>query len=136
MPVAIAGLLYCIFKSACIRNGELDLLWLWILCGLPFGIHRMCVWIVPGGSSLGGGAALFALNFIIGGLIGGFVLVWRLLGKRPLRRWKTDIHGPMEKPPAFPQPANIVSHSSASVTVYSHSHSACYGEYPSYPVRS
>ena len=61
------------------RHGELDLLWLWILCGLPFGIHRMCVWIVPGGSSLGGGAALFALNFIIGGLIGGFVLVWRLL---------------------------------------------------------
>src|SRR5699024_301703 len=38
LPVAIAGLLYCIFKSACIRNGELDLLWLWILCGLPFGI--------------------------------------------------------------------------------------------------
>lgn len=79
LPVAIAGMLYCIFKSACIRNGELDLLWLWILCGLPFGIHRMCVWIVPGGGSLGGGAALFALNFIIGGLIGGFVLVWRLL---------------------------------------------------------
>ena len=24
LPVAIAGLLYCIFKSACIRNGELD----------------------------------------------------------------------------------------------------------------
>ena len=46
---------------------------------VAIGIHRMCVWIVPGGSSLGGGAALFALNFIIGGLIGGFVLVWRLL---------------------------------------------------------
>ncbi len=61
-------------EGSFIRNGELDLLWLWILCGLPFGIHRMCVWIVPGG-----GAALFALNFIIGGLIGGFVLVWRLL---------------------------------------------------------
>ena len=41
LPVAIAGLLYCIFKSACMRDGELDLLWLWILCGLPFGIHRM-----------------------------------------------------------------------------------------------
>ena len=79
LPVAIAGLLYCIFKSACMRDEELDLLRLWILCGLPFGIHRMCVWIVPGGGSLGGGAALFALNFIIGGLIGGFVLVWRLL---------------------------------------------------------
>lgn len=74
LPVAAALLLYCIFKSACMKGGELDYVWLWILCGLPFGIHRMCVWIVPGG-----GAALFALNFIIGGLIGGFVLVWRLL---------------------------------------------------------
>ena len=91
LPVAIAGLLYCIFKSACIRNGELDLLWLWILCGLPFGIHRMYVWIVPGGSSLGGGAALFALNFIIGGLIGGFVLVGRSAdGKQTFTaRWKS-----------------------------------------------
>ena len=34
----------------------------------------MCVWIVPGG-----GAALFVLNFVIGGIIGDFVLVWRLL---------------------------------------------------------
>ena len=50
-----------------------------LLCGLPFGIHRMCVWIVPGGGSLGGGIALFALNFIIGGVIGGFVLAWRLI---------------------------------------------------------
>ena len=28
---------------------------------------------------LGGSIALFALNFIIGGVIGGFVLMWRLL---------------------------------------------------------
>ena len=70
LPVAIAGLLYCIFKSACMRDGELDFFWLWILCGLPFGIHRMCVWIVPGGGSLGGGAALFVLNFVIGGSVG------------------------------------------------------------------
>ena len=59
--------------------------------------------------------------------------LWKC-GKRPLRRWKTDSHGPMEKPPAFPQPANIVSHSSASMTVYAHSHSAYYGEYPSRPI--
>ena len=39
----------------------------------------MCLWIVPGGGSLGGGIALFALNFIIGGVIGGFILAWRLI---------------------------------------------------------
>lgn len=29
--------------------------------------------------SMGGGIALFALNFIIGGVIGGFILAWRLI---------------------------------------------------------
>ena len=60
LPVTVALILYCIFKSACVKNGEVDYVWLWILCGLPFGLHRMCLWIVPGGGSLGGGIALFA----------------------------------------------------------------------------
>ena len=32
-----------------------------------------------GGGALGGGIALFLLNFVFAGLIGGCVLVWRLL---------------------------------------------------------
>ena len=32
-----------------------------------------------GRSSLGGGIALFVLNFILAGIIGGFVLAWRLI---------------------------------------------------------
>lgn len=79
LPVAVALLLYCIFKSACMNGGELDYVWLWILCGLLFGLHRMCLWIIPDSGSLGGGIALFALNFIIGGVIGSFVLIWRLI---------------------------------------------------------
>lgn len=79
VPVAGAALLVCIFKSACVRDGTVDYLWLWILCGLPFGLHWMWLWFVPGSSSMGGGIALFALNFIIGGIIGGFILVWRLI---------------------------------------------------------
>ena len=78
LPVAVAALLYCIFKSACTKDGVTDYVWLFILCGLPFGIPRMFAWIVPGGS-LGTALPLFLLNFIIGGVIGGFVLVWRLL---------------------------------------------------------
>ena len=77
LPVTMALILYCIFKSACMKNGELDYVWLWILCGLPFGLHRMCLWIVPGGGDLGGSIALFALNFIIGGVIG--FATWGLL---------------------------------------------------------
>lgn len=79
VPVTSTALLVCIFKSACMKDGAIDYLWLWILCGLPFGLHRMWLWIAPGSGSMGGGVALFALNFIIGGIIGGFILVWRLI---------------------------------------------------------
>ncbi len=79
IPVVSVALLVCIFKSACMKDGAVDYLWLWILCGLPFGLHRMWLWFVPGSSSMGSGIALFALDFIIGGVIGGFVLAWRLI---------------------------------------------------------
>lgn len=79
IPVVSVALLVCIFKSACVKDGTIDYLWLWILCGLPFGLHRMWLWFVPGRSSMGGGVALFALNIIIGGFIGGFILTWRLI---------------------------------------------------------
>ena len=35
LPVAVAALLYCIFKSACTKDGVTDYVWLFILCGLP-----------------------------------------------------------------------------------------------------
>ena len=79
IPVTAAVLLFFIFRSACIKDGSVDYFLLWLLCGLPFGIHRMFLWIIPGGRSFGGSIAVFALNLLIGAVIGGIVLVWRLL---------------------------------------------------------
>lgn len=79
LPITAAVLLFFIFKSACTKDGSVDYFLLWLLCGLPFGIHRMFLWIIPGGRSFGGGITVFVLNFLIGAVIGGFVLVWRLL---------------------------------------------------------
>lgn len=79
LPAAAAMLLICFFKSACTKDGILDYVWLWILCGLPFSLHQMFLWIIPVGRSFGGGIATFVFNFIIGGVIGGFLLVWHLL---------------------------------------------------------
>lgn len=75
----MALILYCVFKSACKKNGEIDYIWLWILYDLLFDLHRIRLWSMPGGNFLGGGIALFALNFIIGGAIGVFALAWRLI---------------------------------------------------------
>ena len=79
LPVAATAILFFIFKSACTKDGLTDYFMLWLLCGLPFGIHRMFLWIIPGGRSFGGSIAVFALNILLGAVIGGIVLIWRLV---------------------------------------------------------
>ena len=41
----------------------------------PFGIGKMCVWMVPGGFDLRGTLAVWTMNLLIGGLIGSIVLL-------------------------------------------------------------
>lgn len=79
LPVAVTAMLFFIFKSACTKDGITDYFMLWLLCGLPFGIHRMFLWIIPNGRSFGGSIAVFALNILLGAVIGGIVLIWRLV---------------------------------------------------------
>lgn len=79
LPTAVTFLLVYIFQSSCMRDGELDYMWLWVLCGTPFGFHTMCLLIIHGGNSFGGGIAFAAFGLVISGIIGCFVLVWRLL---------------------------------------------------------
>lgn len=114
LPVASAVLLYCIFRSACVKNGELDYLWLWILCGLPFGIWRLR----PCLAAAGGGVvcAADAVPPADGGLC---VYHHRGLGPRygnmENGRFADGkaIHPLMEKDRPFPQDGKPLSHSAA-----------------------
>ena len=76
LPVAVTAKLFFIFKSAYTKDGITDYFMLWLLCGMPFGIHRMFIWIIPGGRSFGGIIAVFALSILLGAIIGGIVIVW------------------------------------------------------------
>lgn len=79
LTLVIALFLFLIFKSVFTKNGETEYFYVWLCCGIPFGIRRMFLWLVPHGYDLGGSVGIIALNFILGGLIGGVILIWRLL---------------------------------------------------------
>ena len=79
IPVVSVLVLFLIFKSMFTRNGETDYFYVWLCCGIPFGIRRMFMWIVPHGYDIGGTLGIIALNFIVGGLIGIVILFFRLL---------------------------------------------------------
>lgn len=49
----------------------------WILAGAPFGVSKMRAYILPHGLGISGSLGVLAVNLLIGGLIGGFVLIMR-----------------------------------------------------------
>lgn len=79
LTVLIAGVLIYWATLVFTKDGKTDYFLVWLICGIPFGIRRMFVWLVPFGHDFAATVGIFALNFIVGGLIGGIILIWRLL---------------------------------------------------------
>lgn len=78
-PLALIGLLLLLFKPLYIREGVINYLYMWILVGIPFGMRKMCMWLIPWNYGISGTVGIVALNFIIGGLIGGGVVMVRII---------------------------------------------------------
>lgn len=55
-------------------SGTTELFWFLFLAGLPFGIHKMCVILIPKGMDIGGTVGMAALSVIIGGLDGSIMI--------------------------------------------------------------
>lgn len=73
----VLWMLTCFY--VCKSKEGFDYLLYWILCGFPFGIGKMCLILIPRNFGIAGGIGVLALNGIIGGIIGGFVLIFKVI---------------------------------------------------------
>ncbi len=79
VPVGGAVFLAAVFYPLCMENGQCDYLKLWMFVGIPYGIHRMFLWVIPKGFDIGGTVGVLVLNLLVGGVIGGIILTVRLV---------------------------------------------------------
>lgn len=77
LPIVIALLLFSIFSRIFTENGVRDYFLIWLACGVPFGIGKMFT-LIPIGFGIARTVGVVALNIVLGGLIGGVILIWRL----------------------------------------------------------
>ena len=75
LPLVLAAALVFLFRPVYMSEGGINYLLLWICVGLPFGVRRMFLWLVPHRFDLAGTVGVFVLNIIVGGIIGGFALI-------------------------------------------------------------
>ena len=79
IPILFAILLYSMFINLCTDSaGTVDYVKLFILCGIPFGIRFMFTLPVFIGNP-GVGIFMTVANIAIGAVIGGIILIWKLL---------------------------------------------------------
>jgi len=79
LPIGLAACLAAFLKPIYMADGVCDYFLMWICVGLPFGLRRMSLWLVPSGYGISGSVGVFALNLIVGGLIGGLAFFVGLL---------------------------------------------------------
>lgn len=77
-PLLVAAVFALLFRSLYEQNGVVDLPLAWILIGIPFGIRQVGLWFLPRQRDLSGTLGVFALSILLGGVLGGFVLVYRV----------------------------------------------------------
>ena len=80
LPVCIAASLAVLFRPIYYKDNQLNILLMWICIGIPYGIRRMFLWLVPHKYDLAGTVGVVALDVVLGGIIGGFALIFQILG--------------------------------------------------------
>ena len=80
LPLLLIGVWVITCYPVCNKPDGFDLFLFWVLVGFPFGLRKMCMFLIPVNFGISGGIGVLALNLIIGGLIGGIVLVFKLIG--------------------------------------------------------
>lgn len=74
LPLAFMAFWLWMVKTAMEVGGNADLFMFLFLAGLPFGIHKMCVILIPKGMDTGGTVGMAALSVVAGGLLGSLMI--------------------------------------------------------------
>lgn len=79
IPLSVMALWMITCYPVCNKAEGFDYFLYWIMVGCPYGIRKMCMFLIPRNFGIAGSMGVLALNCIVGGLIGGIVLIIRVI---------------------------------------------------------
>lgn len=78
-PLSVMVLWMITCYPVCNKAEGFDYFLYWVMVGCPYGIRKMCMFLIPRNFGIAGSMGVFALNCIVGGLIGGFVVLIKII---------------------------------------------------------
>lgn len=79
VPATLITVWMLIYYPICNKTEGFDWFLYWNIVGWPLGVRRMCFWLIPKNFGISGSIGILALNCILGGLIGGIVLIVKII---------------------------------------------------------
>ena len=79
LPLIAIGLWLAVCIPIASRPEGINYFLFWVIAGFPFGIRFMCLKLIPKGYGISGAVGVFALNLVIGSLIGGAILMMKIV---------------------------------------------------------
>ena len=79
VPTLILGLWILTCYPVCKKADGFDYFLFWIMVGFPYGIRKMCMFLIPKNFGIAGNIGVLAFNGIIGGMIGGIIVIARMI---------------------------------------------------------
>lgn len=79
LPGMFIWLVAIVCFPICMKENGFDFFQFWILTGFLFGFRKMSMVLIPQNYGIGGSLGVLALNCIVGGIIGGFVLCYMII---------------------------------------------------------
>lgn len=78
-PLLLAGLIYWLTEWLIWHDGSFNLLRAWLLIGFPFGFRTMAFRLIPISGTPAFCVAVLCLDLFLAGLVGGFILAWKII---------------------------------------------------------
>ena len=79
LPLAFVAVWLNMCYWICLGENGVNWFQFWIMSGFPFGIQKMLVLLIPRNFGIAGSIGILALDCIIGGLIGGMIIIIRII---------------------------------------------------------
>lgn len=79
IPMMILAVWMIMCYPVCVKADGFDYFRYWIMVGCPYGIRKMSMFLVPKNFGIAGSIGILALDCIIGGLIGGMIIIIRII---------------------------------------------------------
>lgn len=79
IPMMILAVWIIMCYPVCAKADGGDYFLYWIMVGCPYGIRKMSMFLVPKNFGIAGSIGILALDCIVGGLIGGMIIIIRII---------------------------------------------------------